>query len=281
VPRIVHSIHGFPFHEFQSPVRRRAYVAIERGLAKITDYFLTDGTVTAAEAVRIGIAPADRVRAIASPVDDGIAVASEAARRAARFQLGIPPGAPVIGTAARLDPQKSPHDMVRAIAALERPAVYMVWIGDGELRRSTERLIARTGLAERFLLIGERDDVAALLPAFDVFAMSSLYEGLPCALVEAMMCGIPVVATAVNSVPEIVISGRTGLVARPRDPQSLSRALQYLLDHPVEAARMARNGRAHVAERFRPEVLGSDLTEIYEEVVRLPARVPGHRRGTR
>lgn len=275
VPAIVHSIHGFPFHEFQSRARRRAYLEIERRLARITDYFLTDGTVVASEAVRLGIAPADRVRAIASPVDDDIPAATDAARRKARLRLGIPPGARVVGTAARLDPQKAPLDMVRAIAELGRRDVYMAWIGDGELRHRTEQLIERKGLRDRFLLVGERDDVATLLPAFDVFALSSLYEGLPCAAVEAMVCGIPVVATAVNSVPEIVIPGQTGVLARPGDPASLAEALRYVLDHPAQGARMARRARSHVSERFRSEVLGRDLTEVYEEVVELTAPSPG------
>lgn len=281
VPAIVHSIHGFPFHEFQSRARRRAYLAIERRLARITDYFLTDGTVVASEAVRLGIAPADRVRSIASPVDDDIPAATDAARRNARLRLGIPSDARVVGTAARLDPQKAPLDMVRAIAELGRRDVYMAWIGDGELRHRTEQLIERKGLNGRFLLMGEREDVATLLPAFDVFALSSLYEGLPCAAVEAMVCGIPVVATAVNSVPEIVISGQTGVLARPGDPASLAEALRYLLDHPAQAARMARRARSHVSTRFRSEVLGRDLTEVYEEVVELTACSPGARWGRR
>jgi glycosyltransferase involved in cell wall biosynthesis len=269
VPAVVHSIHGFPFHEFQSRARRAAYLRIERRLAAITDYFVTDGTVVAAEAVRLGIAPPDRIRAIASPVDDGIPRVSEPARIEARRTLGIPLSARVVGTAARLDPQKAPLDMVKAIAALERPDVYMAWIGDGELRDDTERLIRRTGLRDRFLLIGDRGDVPSLLPAFDVFAMSSLYEGLPCAVVEAMTCGIPVVATAVASVPEVVIPGRTGLLASPADPASLSRALAYVLDHPAEGARMAAAARAHIGARFRPQVLGEDLMEVYALALRL------------
>jgi glycosyltransferase involved in cell wall biosynthesis len=114
----------------------------------------------------------------------------------------------------------------------------VAWIGDGELRPKTEREIRRAGLEGRFLLLGERSDVAALLPAFDVFALPSLYEGLPCAVVEAMTAGIPVVATAVNSVPEIVIAGRTGLLARPGDPASLADALGFMLGHPAATAEM-------------------------------------------
>jgi glycosyltransferase involved in cell wall biosynthesis len=271
VPAVVHSIHGFPFHEFQSPLRRRSYLAIERRLARTTDYFLTDGTFVAAEAVRLKIAPPDRIRAIASPIDEGIAVASHANRRRARHLLGLAPGAKVVGTAARLDPQKSPLDMVRAIAGLGRSDVQLVWIGDGELRPKTERLIRRLGIAHRCLLLGEREDVTSLLPAFDVFALSSLYEGLPCAAVEAIACGVPVVATAVNSVPEIVVPGRTGLLVRPGDPASLGRALSYLLDHPAEGARMAQAARAHIGDRFAARVLGEDLTQAYEAALAVAA----------
>ena len=268
IPTVVHSFHGFPFHEFQALPARRTLLAIERRLARITDYFLTDGTAVAAEAVRLNIAPPDRIRAIASPIDDEMAPGSAMDFMEARRLLGVPAGAKVVGTAARLDSQKAPLDMVKAIAALERSDVYMVWIGDGGLRARTERLIERKGLADRFLLLGERTDVPKLLPGLDVFAMSSLYEGLPCAVVEAMACGIPVVATAVNSVPEIVISGRTGLLARPGDPRSLSRALGYMLDHPSEATRMAEAAGARIGDQFRPEVLGRDLMEAYEVAVR-------------
>ena len=264
VPAVVHTIHGFPFHEFQSPVRRRSYLAIERRLARMTDYFLTDGTFVAAEAVRLKIAPPDRIRAIASPIDDDVPVATRDNRRRARHLLGLPADAKVDGSAARLDPQKSPLDLVRAVAGLQRTDVHLVWLGDGELRPRVERLIRRLGIADRCLLLGERDDATSVLPAFDVFALSSLYEGLPCAAVEAMACGIPVVATAVNSVPEVVVPGRTGLLARPGDPASLGRALSYLLDHPVEGARMARAARAHIGDRFGARATGEDLMQAYE-----------------
>jgi glycosyltransferase involved in cell wall biosynthesis len=268
IPAVVHSFHGFPFHDFQSAPVRRGLLTLERRLARITDYFLTDGTFVAADAIRLKIAPPERIRAIASPIDDGIPLASPALRRRARRALGIPDEAKVVGTAGRLESQKAPRDMVKAIAALRRPDVYAVWLGDGPLRADTMRLIAREGLSERFLLLGARQDVPALLPGLDVFAMSSLYEGLPCAVVEAMACGIPVAATAVNSVPEIVVSGKTGLLARPSDPGSLSRALGYLLDHPGEASRMAAAARVHLGNRFRAEALGRDLAEVYELALR-------------
>lgn len=271
VRAVVHTLHGFPFNEFQSPATRRTLLAIERALGRITDWFLTDGTFVASEAVRLGIAPPDRVRALVSPIDS-VPPVTAAARRAALRALGLPDGATVVGTAARLARQKAPLDMVAAIAALRRTEVHMVWLGDGELRAETERRIEREGLRGRFLLAGDRDDVPRLLPAFDVFALSSLWEGLPCSVVEAMTCGIPVVATAVNSVPEVVVPGRTGLLARPADPASLARALAYMLDHPADAARMAANARASVGEQYRADLLGRELMQVYEAALDAPAR---------
>jgi glycosyltransferase involved in cell wall biosynthesis len=268
VRAIVHTFHGFPFNEFQSPATRGVLRTIERRLGRITDYFLTDGTIVASEAIRLRIAPPDRIRALISPIDH-VSRTSAAARRRARERLGLPASARIVGTTARLATQKAPLDMVKAIAALGREDVRMVWIGDGDLRAETERLIEKTGLVGRFLLVGDRHDVPLLLPAFDVFAMSSLWEGLSCSVVEAMTCGIPVVATAVNSTPEIVVSGRTGLLARPGDPASLSRALAYMLDHPAEAARMSNTAREAIGKQYRSDVLGGELAEVYETALRL------------
>jgi glycosyltransferase involved in cell wall biosynthesis len=268
VRAVIHTFHGFPFHAFQSRPVRGSLEAIERRLGRITDYFLAAGTVTAAEAVRLEIAPPDRIRAIAPPIDVAVPAASEAARGEARRLLGIPAGAQLIGTTARLDAQKAPLDMVSAFAELGRRDVHMVWIGDGNLRAKTERLIERRGVQDRFHLLGSRADVSRLLPAFDVFALSSLYEGLPCALAEAMAFGIPVVATAVNSVPEIVLAGKTGLLARPGDPRSLARALAYMLDHQREAARMSNDARTFIGRRFRADAFGHDLTVAYELALR-------------
>jgi len=83
-----------------------------------------------------------------------------------------------------------------------------------------------------------------------------------------MTCGIPVVANAVNSVPELVIAGRTGLVAKPGDPTSLSRALAHMLDHPAEADRMATAARAHVGDQFHPHLLRQELTQLYDAALR-------------
>jgi glycosyltransferase involved in cell wall biosynthesis len=264
----VHTFHGFPFHEFQSPPTRALLVEIERRLGRLTSFFLASGTTVAADAVRRRNAPPARLRAVATvPLDEGIRPRDAASRARGRRLAGVPDDVPLVGTVARLDGQKAPHHFVRAIALLGRPDVHAVWVGAGPLQARAAALAERLGLAGRFHLLGERDDVAAILPAFDVFALSSLYEGLPCALVEAMTCGVPVVATAVNSVSELVVPGETGLLARPGDPRSLARALALLLDRPEEADRLAAAASRHVATRYRASELGAALATAYASVL--------------
>lgn len=264
VPAIVHTFHGFPFHDFQAWPIRATYVEIEKRLGRITDRFLAVGGAVAAQAISLKIAPAERIRAIASAIEVDIPPTSPSRRASARHLLGLPQDALVVGTVGRLAPQKAPQDLVAAYEAMGRADAYCVWVGDGPLMETTKRLIERRGLQDRFVLLGERHDVAALLPAFDVFALASHYEGLPCSIVEAMTCGVPVVATAVNAVPEVVIPGRTGLLVPPGAPKLLGKALAYVLDHPEEGARMALAARDHLGDRFHPAVLGRDLSETYE-----------------
>jgi glycosyltransferase involved in cell wall biosynthesis len=263
-PRVVHTFHGFPFHEFQSRPRRAAYVGIERYLARRTDIFLAVGGAVAAEAVRRGIAVPERIRVINPAIEPSAGPAGPAARAAARSRLGVPIGCKVVGTVGRVDYQKAPESFVDAIAGLDRDDVFAIWIGDGPMREEIEARAVRRGLQGRFLCTGHRDDVPELLPGLDVFAMASRYEGLPCAVAEAMAAGLPVVATAVNAVPDVVIPGDTGLLVSPERPRQLAAAISHLLNEPAEAARMAGAGRLLIAGKFAPSSLAPILEAAYD-----------------
>ena len=137
-----------------------------------------------------------------------------------------------------------------------------VWVGGGEL---AERVRDQAGELPgvRVVLAGERTDVMDVLPAFDVFASSSRYEGLPTTLVEAMICGVPVVATAVNAVPDLVVPGETGLLVPPGRPARLAAAIRHLLSSPATAARMAAAARDRVGDRYGLAALRSALIGAY------------------
>ena len=272
VPTIVHTYHGFPFHPFQSAARRAAYVAIERRLADITDVVLAIGSGVATEALRRGLARPNALRTVAPVVESVTVPKTPETTAAARAALGLPDG-PVVGTVGRLDFQKAPEHFVAAVAALRHTEATAVWIGSGPDHKTIERLLRQRGLQDRFLLAGERRDVAQLLPAMDVFAMASRYEGLPCAVVEAMRCGLPVVATAVNSVPDQVVPGESGVLVPTGRPAALAAAIDGLLDDPHTAARLAERGRQLAGEAFDAARLGAVLSEVYagRAVDRTPA----------
>ena len=265
--RVVHTFHGFPFHDFQSAPRRRAYVSVERRLGEITDVALCVGTGVAAEAVRRALVAPERVRTIGVVVDGpDRALASMSAQRPearlrARAALGLPASATVVGSVGRLTYQKAPEDFVAAVRDLG-PEVTGVWVGGGELAERVRRQARRLPGAH-VILAGERADVLDVLPAFDVFASSSRYEGLPTALVEAMICGVPVVATAVNAVPDLVAPGESGMLVPPGRPALLAEAIRYLLRSPVMAARMAAAARARLGDQYSAAALRRALLEAY------------------
>jgi glycosyltransferase involved in cell wall biosynthesis len=269
--RIVHTYHGFPFHEFQSAARRRAYIEVERRLGRFTDVGLCVGTGVAVEAIRRRLIAPERVRTIGVPLDplvhDQQGLAEHGAGRRpeevarARRRLGIADGDLVVGAVGRLTYQKAPEHFVAAISALGRHDVVGVWIGGGERAASAMRLAAAA--RQRVVWAGDRSDVAGLLPAFDVFALPSRYEGLPTVIAEAMAIGVPVVATAVNAVPDLVEPGVTGLLVPPARPDLLAAALGYLLDSPAEAARMAGAARARIGARYGVPALRTALEAAY------------------
>ncbi len=272
VPLVVHTYHGFPFHEFQSPLVRNAYVLAERYLSHRTDTVLAVGSAVAVEAIRRGIAKPEQLRTTVVTIEGNVIECTPESRAHARARLGLPADTPVVGTVGRLDYQKAPEDFVRAVAKLRHREALAVWVGDGPLRGAAEREIERHGLQSRILLVGERKDVPELLPAFDVFAMSSRYEGLPCAVVEAITAGVPVVATAVNAVSDVVLPGETGLLVPPRRPDVLAAAIDYALDQPGAAQVRARRAKQFLGDRFDTEHLGAVLDDVYRRATTAPTR---------
>lgn len=269
VPRIVHTYHGFPFHEFMSAARRRGYIALERMAAKHTDFFLAIGSETVTTSLRLGLATPDRVRLSWPAVDLSAVRAAGLSRAQARRRLDLPLGVQVVGSVGRLAYQKGPDVFVRALARLPDD-VFGLWVGGGPLTREMERLTERLGVTGRMRWLGHRDDVAQVLPAFDVMAMASRYEGLPCVLVEAIGAGIPLVATAVPSNQDLVLAGETGLLVRPQDPAGLAVAIGHLLDDAEAAALLAERARARVGDWFAPRFAAAVLDEVYRGTSRRP-----------
>jgi glycosyltransferase involved in cell wall biosynthesis len=174
-------------------------------------------------------------------------------------------GGPVVGFVGRLTPQKDPLTFLRVVAAVRRarPDVRALVVGDGPQRAVAERAARALGVASWCRFLGERSDVPALLAAMDVAVITSVSEGFPFVVLEAMAMERPVVATAVNGVPEIVESGVTGWLAPTGDVDALARATLGLLDAPDVARRMGHAGRRRVVDHFTAQRMVAETQALY------------------
>jgi glycosyltransferase involved in cell wall biosynthesis len=152
-------------------------------------------------------------------------------RDGVRAELGIPEDAPVVGTVANFKAAKDHATLLRAAAQVRQaiPSVRFVLVGQGPLEAETRRLAGQLGLDQTVVFAGFRTDATRLMAGFDAFALSSTYEGLPIALIEAMAVGCPAVVTRVGGTPEVVADGVHGFLVPPRDPAALAAGLTRLL----------------------------------------------------
>jgi glycosyltransferase involved in cell wall biosynthesis len=274
-PVIIHTIHGASTHDFMSRRRRLAYLTIERSVRPITDMFIAVAPEVAREAVENRLAPPGGVLVVPSAVElDEIPIGTDPRTRR---ELGIPPDAPLVGTVGRLDHQKAPLDFIRMAAAVAgaHPETRFVMVGEGPLLEAARDEARRAGVDVAFT--GYRSDASRVAAGFDVFVISSLYEGLGRGLTEALASERPVAATAVNGVIDIVEHGSTGLLSPPADPEALARNVLWLLDHPAEARRMGEAGAARVRALFQPTDMCASIEQAYARLLGLPDPTPPDR----
>ncbi len=208
----------------------------------------------------------------AREVERLVGLASGAVRGVAN---GVPPAqaeplprtiaGPTIGSLGRLTDQKGYDALVRALPAL--PDATLVLVGDGPERGALEALAAELGVAERLVVTGWTPDARRWLPAFDAFALPSLWEGMPLVILEAMHAGLPVVATDVGSVAEAVADGETGYVVAPGDATALRERLGRLLRDPALRARLGARARGVAAERFTAAAMARRYEAVYADVL--------------
>ncbi|GAA4059064.1 glycosyltransferase family 4 protein [Streptomyces shaanxiensis] len=269
-PVVVHTFHAISFHDHMSPWRRALYRSLERMTSHLAHAYLAVAPRLALEAVRQRLAPPGRVDVVPSAVE--LAGIPDGFDPEARRTLGVPKDIALIGTVGRIVHQKAPLDFVRMAALVHAryPDTAFVIVGDGQLADDVRRLAADLGVDVR--ITGWRPDAARLAAGLDVFVITSLYEGLGRALSEALAAARPVVATAVNGVPDLVEPGATGLLVAPSDPAGQARAVGWMLDHPDEAAAMGSQGCARVRTAFSQDAMCAAIDACYCRLLALPGR---------
>jgi L-malate glycosyltransferase len=184
----------------------------------------------------------------------------------------LPHGAPVVGNVAALVPHKGQRHLIEAahLVVRDMPDARFVILGEGELRDALERQVREYHLEKHVLLPGFRTDVLGCIKSFDLFAMSSVTEGLGTSLLDAMACGRPIVATRAGGIPEIVEDGVQGLLVEPRDHRAMARAIVMLLRDEPRRRAMGDAGYARVGARFTVERMVEQTAAVYARVAGTP-----------
>jgi glycosyltransferase involved in cell wall biosynthesis len=214
---------------------------------------------------RIGVPP-EKTAVIPNGIDfpDPATMLDKAA---ARLRVGLPVDGVMVGTVARLDPVKRLDVLLGALHRLEGVFAFVVGYGPEEQR--LKEMAEKLGLGERVRFAGYQQDVWAWLAACDVFALSSDWEGMPNAVLEAMAAGLPVVATAVGGTPDVVVQGATGLLVPPDDAKALAAALDRLIHDPGLRRTMGAAGRQRVRARFSLQQMVERTQALYRELLGL------------
>jgi glycosyltransferase involved in cell wall biosynthesis len=268
VPIVIHTYHGHVFHSYFSPRKTAVYLAIERFLALMTDRIIVVGDRQRDEIAGFRVAPISKI----VPIPLGLPLESlltvEETEGQLRSELGLGRDTPLVGIIARLVPIKAHEFFLQAAAKVgaERPDAHFVIVGDGERRDELESLSRELQLSDRVHFLGWRREMRSIYADLDVVVLSSLNEGSPVAVIEALAAGRAVVSTAVGGVPEVVHDTRTGLLVPPRDADGLAQGILRFLSDPEWAREVGRLGRASVYPRYSIGRLVTDIEQLYLEL---------------
>lgn len=233
-------------------LRRRM---LKRVLARFLAAQVAVGRASADAAAEFSGVPRRRIRVIHNGVPDEEVV-----------PLARPVATPIVGAVGRLEHEKGFDVLLHAVAGL--PEASVVLVGDGRRRDDLAALADRLGMAERVQFTGWSDEPRRHLTTFDLYALPSRIEGFPLVVVEAMLAGLPVVATRVGSVADAVLDGETGLLVPPDDPDALGSALGTLLADPERRRAMGDRGREHARRHFTASAMAAQFESLYTELLR-------------
>ena len=271
VPIIIHTIHGLPFHPYETGLNNLLYKRLERWAARWSQKIITVADAMRGQAVAAGVAAPEKFVTIYSGMEVDTFLAADQRREAARRALGIADDEVVIGKIARLFELKG-HEYVIAAAPKilhEFPKARFLFVGDGILRQKLQEQAARLGVAERIIFAGlvHPSRIPEMLGAMDLVVHASLREGLARVLPQALLAGRPVVSYDIDGAREVVRDGVTGYLVKPQAVDELADAVLKMLRDPAKARAMAMKGRELFANPFRAEIMVKRISALYRELL--------------
>jgi glycosyltransferase involved in cell wall biosynthesis len=269
---VLHTYHGHVFHSYFSGWKTFLYRWIETVLGRFTTRIVTLSESLKRELVGYGIAPDSKIAVVPLGIDLSPFLDLAKYRGRLRSELNADEGAFLVGIVGRLVPIKGHSVFIKAAKIVsERPEfrdknIQFLVVGDGILRRSLESEVEGLGLRDRVRFLGFRTDLNVIYADLDLLVLSSLNEGTPVSIIESLCSGVPVVASGVGGVPDLVRDRVTGLLVPPSDPARLAEAMAGLIRDPDLRASLGKNGRSSVYPHFHYTRLVDRLDRLYESL---------------
>src|SRR3989344_9134034 len=262
VQKIIYAVHGFAFNESVSAWKKWLYRLAERRSARYKHALIFISAFDRLTSASLGLSSRQQLVTIHNGVNPPALLPQPQARQA----LGLPVDKIIIGSIANFYPTKGLATLVRAVGIISQrqPMLHLALIGDGIERPALEAEIKRLGLADRVALCGQRPQPGQYLGAFDIYVCSSVKEGFPFSILEAMAAGLPIVSTNVGGILEMITNSATGVLVEPKDPQAMADAITSLLSDQIQVDRLGRQAQQAVREKFSLERMIKETTKVYQ-----------------
>jgi len=271
VPIRVHTFHGHVFDGYFNSIATRVFVGVEKALGRITTRVITVSNSVANDvSMRYNIVPKEKVAVILLGFDLDRFLTADSRKGRLKQELDLANDCFLVGIVGRLVPIKNHKMFFDAIKILVANGIKVkaLIVGDGQLRRELESYTEQIKIKNNILFLGWRKDLENIYPDLDVVCLTSLNEGTPVSLIEAMACGKPVVATNVGGVKDVVDEGKSGFLAPPGDVNCFADLLSGLLKNDAKRSAMGVYGRNSVMAKFTKERLVKDTKGLYENLLK-------------
>lgn len=268
-PVILYTPHGHNFYGYFSKFCSKAIVLIEKILATVTTGIVVFTQLEKRDFIALDVAPGEKISVVSQGLELAEYIPPEQEKNAIKESFGIKQEDFVIGLVSRLEPVKGTQYFIEACRLLAAESVSLRFIiaGDGSLADSLKQKVKEYRLGEKVIFLGWRQDIPHILAACEIVVLPSLNEAVGIALIEAQAQGIPVVASRVGGIPEVVQDGITGLLVAPGQPQEIADAVIRLYRDPRASKEMGRAAQRWVRDKFSAGAMIRALTVLYQELI--------------
>jgi len=265
---VIHGVHGYAFHKNEPWLRRTLFFLLEFFARNWSARVICISQPLVDLWVKQRLTSPEKIRKIYSGID--VQEFKQFDKRdVVRQELGLQPDAIAIGQVSKLWEGKGHIDIIAACPDIVKalPGAKVFFIGDGPIRNKLENIVLKKGLQDRIIFLGHRDDVAEVTSALDIAILASYYEGMGRVILEAMAVGLPVVATRVGGIVDLVVDQQTGLLVDPHSPEQLTENIIRLAQDPALRKRMGDAGRRRVDNKFSVDTMIAQIDSVYQEVL--------------